>query len=67
MVNLPCKRVQVNEIWSFIGCNQKNVKEEDRGKLGRGDIWTWTTICADTKLGPAGASVVAMPTTPTSS
>lgn len=52
MVNLPCKRVQVDEIWSFVGCKQKNVKDEDRGELGRGDVWTWTAICADTKLVP---------------
>lgn len=47
--NLPCKRVQVDEIWSFVGCKQKT---KDRGGVGEGDIWTWTAICADTKLVP---------------
>jgi IS1 family transposase len=52
-VNLPCKRLQVDEIWSFIGCKEKNVAAEDKGQLGRGDIWTWTAIDADTKLVPS--------------
>src|SRR6185369_5985314 len=25
LVNLPCKRIQVDEIWSFVGSKQKNV------------------------------------------
>lgn len=53
LVDLPCERVQVDEIWSFVGCKQKNVKDEDRGEFGRGDVWTWTAICADTKLVPS--------------
>ena len=49
--NLPCKRVQVDEIWSFVYAKQKNVPEHKRGEAG--DIWTWTAICADTKLVPS--------------
>ena len=45
--NLPCKRVQCDEIWSFVGAKQKNVAQ---GAAGYGDVWTWTAICADTKL-----------------
>jgi IS1 family transposase len=48
--NLPCKRIQTDEIWSFVGSKQKNVPEELRGVFGRGDVWTWTAIDADTKL-----------------
>jgi IS1 family transposase len=47
LVNLPCKRVQCDEIWSFVGAKQKNVNE---GAQGVGDVWTWTAIDADTKL-----------------
>jgi IS1 family transposase len=47
---LACKRVQVDEIWSFVGMKQKNVPEERRGEFGIGDVWTWTAIDADTKL-----------------
>ena len=48
--NLTCRRIQCDEIWSFIGAKQKNVPEERRGEFGVGDVWTWTAIDADTKL-----------------
>jgi IS1 family transposase len=48
--NLPCKHVQCDEIWSFCYAKQKNVPENKQGKLGYGDVWTWTAIDADTKL-----------------
>lgn len=48
--DLPCKRVEADEIWSFVGKKQKRVTgEEDRWV---GDVWTFTAICADTKLVP---------------
>lgn len=50
--DLPCKRVQVDEIWSFVYAKAKNVPEERRGEFGVGDVWTFTAICADTKLVP---------------
>ena len=49
--NLTCKRVQCDEIWSFVGCKEKNVPKEEKRK-GRGDVWTWTAIDAETKLIP---------------
>jgi IS1 family transposase len=52
LVNLPCKRIQCDEIWSFCYAKEKNVPEELRGKFGYGDVWTWTAMCADTKLIP---------------
>src|SRR2546425_54821 len=52
MRNLPCKRLQCDEIWSFVYSKQKNVPQEMRGKFGVGDVWTWTAIDADTKLVP---------------
>lgn len=52
LVNLPCKRVQVDEIWSFCYSKAKNVPEDKRGQFGYGDVWTWTAIDADTKLVP---------------
>ena len=50
--NLPCKRVQVDEIWAFCYSKQVNVPEDKKGQFGYGDVWTWTAICADTKLVP---------------
>src|SRR5689334_10492965 len=51
LVNLPCKRVQCDEIWSFVGCKEKRVPRDEKGR-GRGDAWTWTAIWADTKVIP---------------
>jgi transposase len=48
--NLPCERVQADEIWSFCFAKDKNLSEEMKGKFGFGSVWTWTAICADTKL-----------------
>ena len=49
---LSCKRIEVDEIWSFCYAKAKNVPIEKSCQLGVGDIWTWTAICADTKLVP---------------
>lgn len=51
--NLQCKRIQVDEIWSFCRAKAKNVPEEHRNEFGWGDVWTWTAIDADTKLVPS--------------
>lgn len=48
--NLPCRRIQCDEIWSFVGSKQKNVPADRAGEFGVGDVWTWTAIDADTKL-----------------
>jgi IS1 family transposase len=47
---LPCKRIQCDEIWSFCHSKEKNVPQEHKGELGYGDVYTWTALCADTKL-----------------
>jgi IS1 family transposase len=52
-VNLPCKVIECDEIWSFCYSKQKNVPEELQDELGYGDVWTWTAIDADTKLVPS--------------
>lgn len=51
MVNLSCKSIQLDEIWSFVGC--KEGAKESAVKEHPGDVWTWTAICADTKLIPS--------------
>ena len=47
--NVKAKRVQVDEIWSFVGAKQKNVTMENGAY---GDVWTWIAIDAETKLIP---------------
>jgi IS1 family transposase/lambda repressor-like predicted transcriptional regulator len=53
LVNLPCKRVQVDEIWEFCYAKAKNVPVEKKGVFGYGDVWTFVAIDADTKLVPS--------------
>jgi IS1 family transposase len=48
--DVKAKRVQVDEIWSFVGAKQKNVPDMKAPMDGAGDVWTWTAIEADTKL-----------------
>ena len=50
LVNLNCKRIQCDEIWSFCYAKEKNVPQEFQGKFGYGSVWTWTAMDADTKL-----------------
>ncbi|MGH2587473.1 MAG: IS1 family transposase, partial [Dehalococcoidia bacterium] len=52
MRNLPCQRLQCDEIWSFCYAKEKHVAPEHQGEFGYGDVWTWTAIDADTKLVP---------------
>src|SRR6266481_1454119 len=50
--NLPCKRIQCDEIWSFCYAKEKNVPAAHKDEFGYGDVWTWTALDADTKLVP---------------
>ena len=46
---LSVKRVQCDEIWSFVGSKEKNTTPEKKAE-GCGDCWTWTALDADTKI-----------------
>jgi IS1 family transposase len=46
---LSTKRVQLDEIWSFVNAKNQNVQSKNWGK-GYGDCWTWVAIDADSKL-----------------
>jgi IS1 family transposase len=48
--DLTCQRVQMDEIWSFVYAKAANVKGAKAAPATAGDVWTWTAICADTKL-----------------
>jgi IS1 family transposase len=47
--NLPCKRLQVDEIHSFVYAKRTNVAKAKLAPLDCGDVWTWTALDADTK------------------
>lgn len=48
--NVRAKRVQCDEIWSFVYAKAKNVKAAKAAPEEAGDIWTWTALAADSKL-----------------
>jgi IS1 family transposase len=50
---LPCKTLQVDEMWGFCYAKKKNVPQEHKGTFGYGDVWTWIALDADTKLVPS--------------
>jgi IS1 family transposase len=51
--DLRCRRLQVDEVWSFVYAKQKNIPQDRLGKFGVGDVWTFTAIDAETKLIPS--------------
>ncbi len=51
VVNVPAKRVQCDEIWSFVGMKEKQAKRKGNERPKNvGDVWTWTAIEASSKL-----------------
>lgn len=51
MRNLSCTRLEMDEIWGFIGKKERNVKPDDPPEVG--SVWTFCAIDAETKLVPA--------------
>ena len=47
---LNSKRIEADEIWSFVYSKQKNVEKNVAEVDGAGDVWTWTAIDADSKM-----------------
>jgi len=52
MRDLPCERLEIDELWAFVGKKQKHVPKELE-HLPVGDAWTYVAIDAETKLVPA--------------
>jgi len=51
MVNLSCRRLELDELWSFVGKKQRVVRpDEDDARIG--DQWVYVAICAESKLIP---------------
>ena len=48
--DVKSERIQADEIWSFVGCKNRNVITAKAPPMNAGDVWTWTAIDADTKL-----------------
>ncbi|MBI4297662.1 MAG: IS1 family transposase [Chloroflexi bacterium] len=52
MHDLKLRRVQCDEIWSFVYAKEKNVPQNMKGRFGVGDVWTFVALDAETKLVP---------------
>jgi IS1 family transposase len=55
MRNLPCKVVQVDEVWGFISMKQKTANKLGLRSEAVGDVWTWIALDAETKIVPTFA------------
>lgn len=53
LVNLKCRRLQADEVWSYVAVKERNIPNHRIGEHGIGDAWTWLAICADCKLIPS--------------
>ena len=51
MRNPSCNRLEMDEIWGFVGKKERNVRMGDGNEVG--SVWTWCAIDAETKLVPA--------------
>src|SRR3954468_8011183 len=47
--NLPCRLIQVDEVWGFVAMKQKTAAQKGIRREA-GDVWTWVAIDAETKL-----------------
>lgn len=50
--NLTCKRIECDEIWSFVHAKERHLTSELQGVFGYGDVYTWVAIDAESKLVP---------------
>jgi IS1 family transposase len=48
--NVPAKRIEADEVWTFCYARRDNVPYDKRGTLGFGDVWTWVGLDVDSKL-----------------
>ena len=49
----PCMRIQCDEIWAFVYAKQNTLPRAKSAPPEAGDVWTWTAMCAGTKLIPS--------------
>jgi IS1 family transposase len=54
MRNLPCRLIQVDEVWGYVGMKQKTALR-NRASGDVGDVWTWVALDSETKLVPTFA------------
>lgn len=48
--DLPCKRLELDEAWSFVYVKEVNKPRATHAPPQAGDVWTWVAFDPDTKL-----------------
>lgn len=48
--NLKCRRIEMDELWSYCYCREKNLETAKAAPEGSGDVWLWLALCADSRL-----------------
>ena len=51
MRNLPCQRIQCDELWTFVAKKQRHVRSGDPAEFG--DAWIFVAMDADSKIVPS--------------
>ncbi len=51
MRQLPCRRLQCDELWTYVAKKARHVKDSDPAEFG--DAWVYVSLDADTKLIPS--------------
>lgn len=51
MRELPCQKIEVDEIWGYVGKKQRTLKLDDDATLG--DVWTFVAVDPETKVVPS--------------
>lgn len=51
MRDLNCERIELDEVWCYVGKKQRHVRDDDGSEVG--DFWTWVSMDSDSKLVPS--------------
>ena len=51
MLNSDCNRIELDEVWGYIGKKMAHVRKDDDSTMG--DVWTYCAMDAETKLVPS--------------
>ncbi len=53
MRDLPCRALQIDEQWTYVGMKER--KAQERGRPDLGDTWIWVALDSENKLVPCFA------------
>lgn len=50
VTNVSCRRIEADEIWTYLRVKRDNIKFPNHLEEQGGDIWLWIALCPETKL-----------------